>query len=334
VRSWQDGSQDRLAYRGPVRAAPPVPCLVGPTGSGKTDVGVALARDVGAEVVCCDALTVYRDVSILTAKPRPPRDVPHHLLDVVSPAESYSAARFVADADRLVAEIRARGRVPLVVGGTALYLKAWSKGIAPGAGRDPAVRDRLQVLAREGGSAALHDLLRRLDPARAAAIHENDERRLVRALEIVETTGRPASELRREWDAPDRVPTAIVGLARSPEDLAARIDRRVSAMARAGLVDEVRRLLAGPVPVSKEFAQALGFADVRAHLAGRLGLKDCLERIARATRRFSKKQATFFRRFDVAWLDVPGDEPPETTAVRVRDAFTRAGALPPNPAVR
>jgi tRNA dimethylallyltransferase len=311
-----------------VRAPPPVPCLVGPTGSGKTDVGVALARAIGAEVVCCDALTVYRGVSVLTAKPEPPPDVPHHLAGVAEPSETYSAARFVEDADRAVAGIRARGRVPLLVGGTALYLLSFTKGLARASGRDEAVRARLDALAREGGTRALHDLLSRVDPARAAQVHENDARRLVRALEIVEATGRPASELRSEWTAPDRVPTAVAGLRRAPDDLAARIERRVAEMARAGAVEEVRRLRAAPVPPSRELAQAIGWKELCAHLEGRLSLDEALTRIAIATRRFARKQATFFRRFDVAWVDVPAGEPAEETAFRVREALAARGAVP------
>jgi tRNA dimethylallyltransferase len=281
---------------------------------------------VGAEVIACDALTVYRGVPILTAAPSPPPDVPHHLVGAIDPSETWSAARFVAEADRLVVEVRARGRVPLVVGGTALYLLAWTKGLGAGVPRDPAVRERLEAVAREGGSGALHDLLRRLDPVRAEQVHRNDRRRLVRALEIVEATGRPASSLRREWEGPDRVRVAVAGLLRSPSDLAARIERRVAGMAAAGLLGEVRRLLAGPV--SPELSQALGLADVREHLEGRLGLEACLERIARATRRFARKQATFFRRFPVAWVDVAPDEAPEETARRVRAALAASGAVP------
>src|SRR5262245_50858137 len=184
--------------------APParVSCLVGATGSGKTEAAIALARRIGAEVVCCDAMTVYRGLSILSAKPSPPPDVPHHLLDVVDPGESYSAARFVEDADRLVAEIRGRGRVPLVVGGTALYLKAWTKGLGPKVARDAALRARLEAEADAHGTETLHARLANADPARAAEVHRRDRRRIVRALEIVESTGVKASDLRREWDAP------------------------------------------------------------------------------------------------------------------------------------
>jgi tRNA dimethylallyltransferase len=303
-------------------AHPPVPCLVGATATGKSDVAVALARRIRGEVVCCDALTVYRGVSVLTAKPRPPADVPHHLLDVADPSEHYDAARFTRDCDDLVARIRGRGATPIVVGGTALYLKAWTKGLGPRVGRDPALRERLAALAEAQGPEALVARLAASDPARAAQLHRNDVRRLVRAIEIAETTGVPASALRGQWDAPDRIPVRLVGLRRTPEDLARRIEARVRAMFGEGLAEEVAALYAAPRPPSKELEQAIGLADVRAHLAGRLSLEEAVARIAQATRRFARRQATFFRQFtSTRWLDVGSEETPGETAERVRDAL-------------
>ena len=311
------------------RGEPPVPCLVGPTGSGKSDVGIAIARRLHAEVVCCDALTVYRGLSILTAKPIAPPDVPHHLLDVVEPDETYSAARFVEDADRLVEAIRARGGVPLIVGGTALYLKAFGKGLGPRVARDPDLRRRLEALAAERGPAALHERLEAVDPARAAEVHANDIRRLVRALEIVEATGGMASALRREWNAPDRRPIAVVYLRRTAADLERRLVARVLAMARAGVVEEVRALLARERPLSPEAASAIGFDDLREHLEGRLPLEACLERIVRATRRFTKRQATFFRQFrDATILDLGAEQSTEEVADAALLAFARLGVVP------
>lgn len=317
---------------------PPVPCLVGPTGSGKTDVGIALARALAsdhglpAEVISCDAFAVYREISVLTAKPAPPPDVPHHLLDVCDPSETYSAARFAADADRLVAEIRARGRVPLVVGGTALYLKTWTKGFGPKVPRDRALRARLEGIAQAEGPAALHARLAALDPQRAGELHPNDVRRVVRALEIVETTGRKASDLRREWAAPDRFPVAVVGLSREAEDLDRRIEARVRAMPSQGLFEEVKRLLARDPPPSREMAQAIGLADVEACLEGEITVEECLERVVRRTRRFARKQMTFFRQLNVDWVPVPADEDPATTAARLRAALARQGPVYPGAA--
>lgn len=298
----------------------PVLCLVGATASGKSDVGVALARAVGGEVVACDAMTVYRGVSILTAKPTAPPDVPHHLVDVLDPWETYSAGRFLDDADRCVAELRARGRVPLIVGGTVLYLQSFLKGMGPRAGRDDALRAELDALVAKDGPAALVARLRAVDPARAAALHGNDVRRLVRALEIVAATGRPASDLRGQWTGPDRVAAVVVGLRRDPDDLRRRIEARTDAMFRAGLREEVAALLAGPRPPSKELAQALGLADVAAHLRGELSEAACRERLVRATWRYSRRQATFLKQVPATWLDVGPDEPADVTARRALEA--------------
>lgn len=291
----------------------PVLCLAGATATGKTDVGVLVARARGAEVVCCDALTVYRGVSILTAKPVPPPDVPHRLLDLVEPADSYSAGRFLEDADAAIAGARARGRDAIVVGGTALYLRVFLKGLGPRTTRDDALRAELERVHREEGPGALWRRLAAVDPARARDLHENDVRRLVRALEIVEATGRLASSFRDEWDGPDRRATVVVALRRGDEDLARRIEARTRAMVAAGVVDEVGRLCADARGVSKELAQSIGFDDALERLHGRITDEELVERIARATRRFTKRQGTFFRGFpSIRWVDAgPPDEPGE-----------------------
>jgi len=312
----------------PPSVAPPVPCLVGPTASGKSEVGVALARAVGGEVIACDAMTVYRGISILTAKPTVPPDVPHHLLDVLDPWETYSAGRFLDDADRCVAEVRGRGRVPLLVGGTVLYLQTFLKGLGPRVGRDEALRAELEARVARDGPSALAARLRALDPVRADAIHPHDVRRLVRAIEIVTVTGRPASSLRGEWTSPDRAPAIVVGLRRGDDDLRRRIEARADAMFRTGLREEVAALLAAPRPPSRELAQALGLADVAAHLRGEFPEAACRERLVRATWRFTRRQATFLRQVPAVWVEVPPDEPPDATAGRVQGVLAERGAAP------
>jgi tRNA dimethylallyltransferase len=249
-------------------------------------------------------------------------------VDVVAPEDSYSAARFVEDADAAMEAIRRRGRVPLLVGGTALYLKAWWKGLGAGVGRQAALRRELEAMARERGTAALHERLRALDPARAAEVHPNDERRLVRALEIIVATGRRASDLRREWRGPDRRAAAVVVLRRGPEDLRARIEARVAAMPSAGLLEEVARFAREHPDASREVRETLGLAEVVEHLEGRLPLEDALARIAQATRRFARRQATFFRQFEGAtWIDASPAQSAASVADGVVEAFARAGAL-------
>ena len=298
----------------------PVLCLTGATATGKTDVGVALARARGAEVVCCDALTVYRGVSILTAKPEAPSDVPHRLLDLVDPFDSYSAGRFLDDADAAIASARALGRDAIVVGGTALYLRTFLKGLGPRVGRDDGLRAELESLHVREGAGALWRRLEARDPIRARDLHPNDVRRLVRALEIVEATGRPASDQRAQWDAPDRRAAIIVSIRRGEEDLARRIETRTRAMIQAGVIDEVARLSADPRGVSRELAQSIGFADALERLAGRIDDAEWIDRVARATRRFTKRQGTFLRGFaSIRWLDVGPDDDPAEIARRISD---------------
>lgn len=304
-----------------MRDAEPVLCLTGATATGKTDVGIALARARGAEVVCCDALTVYRGVSILTAKPSAPPDVPHRLLDVVAPSESYSAGRFVTDADRAIAGARDRGRDAIVVGGTALYLRVFLKGLGPRLGRDDALRTELEALHATAGPEALWRRLAAADPDRARALHENDVRRVIRAIEIVESTGRLASEQRDQWDGPDRRAAIVVALRRSEDDLLRRIAARTAAMLAAGLVDEIARLAADPRGVSKELRQSIGFDDALERIAGRIDDRELGARITAATRRFTKRQSTFLRGFDsIRWVDAGPEDDATTLAGRVETA--------------
>ena len=303
----------------------PIPCLVGLTGSGKSDVAIEVARRLGAEVIACDSMTVYRGFPVLTAQPTAPADVPHHLVGFLDPTDSYSAARFLADAERTVADVVARGKVPLLVGGTALYLMAFVKGLGAGVGRDPSLRARLEAEVAEAGPAALHARLAAADPARAAALHAHDVRRVVRALEIALGTGEPASARRREWTAPDRRPTAIVGLARAPEDLERRIRARARRMLEGGALEEAAALRAAGTAPSKEVLQALGVRDLWACLDGRLSREETAERMSRATLRFAKRQRTFLKKFAVTWVDAGEDEPAPAVAERALAAFAAAG---------
>lgn len=293
-----------------------VPVLLGPTASGKTDVGIRAARATGGEVIACDAFGVYRGLALLAAAPVAPPDVPHHLVGVIAPSERYSAARFVADADAAIADIRARGRRPWIVGGTALYLRSWLKGLEAAAPRDEALRAALTERARREGPESLHAELARQDPARATEVHPKDERRLVRALEIIAATGRPASAVRTSWKGPDRARARLTGLRRGWPDLDRRIVARTAALFESGVLEEARAFLAADP--SPEARKALGLADLAEVLAGRLSVSDARARLEQSTRRFARRQMTFFRSFaDVTWLDVAPDELPETTTQRV-----------------
>jgi tRNA dimethylallyltransferase len=288
---------------------------VGATAVGKSAVAIALARRTQGEVVAMDAFTVYRGMAVLSAAPRPPPDVPHHLLGILDPSEHGSAALFVERAAAAIAEIRGRGRTPWLAGGTALYLKAYAKGLSAAVPRDPALRLALADLLDREGPEALHRRLAASDPARAAELHRNDVRRVVRALEIVAATGGRASALRASWAAPDVRPVRILGLRREPADLARRIEARVRAQFENGVLEEARALLGRPL--SPEAGKVLGLDVLAEVLAGRLDEALARDELVRRTRRFARKQATFFRSFDVRWTEVPAGEPPDETAERI-----------------
>jgi len=304
--------------------------LIGPTASGKSAVALAAAESLGAEIISADSMKVYCGLDIGTAKPSPDerRRVPHHLIDILDPSESYDAARFAADCDAAVRAIASRGRPAVIEGGTALYLKAWLEGLFEGPERDDAVRARLRAEADEKGRACLHHRLAGVDPEAAARIHPNDYRRIERALEVFEITGRPISELQRESAAarPGPVHGARVAGVRLPrERLYARIDDRVDAMMAAGLLDEAKTLAARDEPLSKEAASALGYAELFAHLRGEHDLAEAVRLIKRNTRRFARKQMTWFRRFEsVAWIEPEEGEAAETVAEKAMAAWEEA----------
>ncbi len=285
---------------------PPIPCLIGPTASGKTGVGIELARAARGEVICCDAYSVYAGMRVLTAAPDAPADVPHHLVGGRDPAVPYSAACFAEDADGLVDEIRSRGRTPWIVGGTALYLRGWLKGFGAPVARDEGLRQELRALADTKGPEAVHALLVAEDAARAKDLHPNDLRRVVRALEITRITGRPASTQRDEWSGPDRVAASVVCLVRGKDDLERRIRARTEAMFAAGVALEARRLLERPI--CPEAAKVLGLTELKALLAGDMDAAQAKDQIALRTRQFARKQMTFFRSFkDAQFIEVAAD---------------------------
>ncbi|MCK6484945.1 MAG: tRNA (adenosine(37)-N6)-dimethylallyltransferase MiaA [Phycisphaerae bacterium] len=311
--------------RPPLHDESPVWLLIGCTAVGKTDVAVELAQRTDAEIVSVDSRLVYRRMDIGTAKPGP--DVlacaPHHLVDRVEPWETFSVAGFVELADAAIADVRARGRMPLLVAGTPFYLVGTLFGLFEGPSADPAFRRALRQRAAAEGTAALHAELAALDPAAAARIHRNDLARIERALEVHRLTGRPISELQREWSGPSRYAYRCVGLRRTAADLSRRINARVRAMAEAGLVDEVRALWSDLRGLSDQARQALGYAEIIEHLEGRATLDGALEQIKIDTRRFAKSQRTWFRRIrDANWLDLGESESPEQIARRAIEAFS------------
>jgi tRNA dimethylallyltransferase len=290
---------------------PTLTFIIGCTGSGKGSLGRELARRTGGEIISIDSMKVYRRMDIGTAKPsmEVQRQIPHHLIDIVEPSEEFSVAEYVKRAERAITDIQAHKRPVFVVGGTPLYVKALSEGLFEGPGADPTIRARLIATAEREGRHTLYEQLQRVDPTAAERIHPNDLRRIVRALEVFELTGRPISALQEQWD-PDRTKyeCAFIGLRREREDQAHRINERVRRMIAEGLVDEVRSLLAEAKPLSTAARQALGYAEIIQHLEGRCTLAEAVEMVKINTRQFAKAQRTWFKRFArVEWIDLAPD---------------------------
>jgi tRNA dimethylallyltransferase len=304
-----------------ISPTPSITFILGCTGCGKSALGHALARRIGAEIISVDSMKIFRRMDIGTAKPSADAraEVPHHLVDVVEPSRDYSVAQFVRAADAAIAEIHARRRPVLCVGGTALYIKALSEGLFEGPSANEAIRQRLKARAESEGSLALHTELARIDPAAAERIHPNDLRRIVRALEVHELTGQPITALQTQWDQQrTNYACTFIGLRRSVEDQNLRTNSRVHRMIELGLVDEVARLMAENPPLSNTARQALGYAEIIAHLSGKVSLEEAAEAIKINTRQFSKAQRTWFRRFrNVHWFDIGPADTPEALAETV-----------------
>ena len=277
---------------------PPAVVVAGPTGVGKTAVAIALAREIGGEIVGADSVQIFRYMDIGSAKPTPAERAAavHHMIDVADPDEPWDAARYAREARRRVAEIHGRGRVPLVAGGTGLYIRALTKGIFPAGVSDPETRNRLRAEVASEGAPALHRRLAARDPRAAGRIHPHDAFRIVRALEVIAATGRPLSEHQAEHgfrDAPYRL--FRIGLHREREVLYRNIETRVDAMLAAGLEDEVRGLLdRGYGPELKPMG-AIGYRHMVDFLAGRVGREETVRLLKRDTRRYAKRQLTWFR---------------------------------------
>ncbi len=284
--------------------------IIGPTASGKSAVALGVAGRAGGEIVSADSMQVYRGLDIGTAKPSPEERhrIPHHLIDVADPAESFSVATYQSLARQALRAINCRGRLPVVVGGTGLYVRAllYDYDFSP-PGRDPALRSELEEQAGSAGPPALHCRLRQVDPQAAARIHPNDARLIIRAIEVWETTGKPLSST---WGFLEPLYDAlIIGLRLSRDEMYRRIDERVDAMVAMGLVDEVRRLVALGYTTALVSGQALGYKEMVGYLDGSTSLEVAVAAIKRSTRNYAKRQMTWFRREQgVVWLDGPGSE--------------------------
>ncbi|HAN97335.1 MAG TPA: tRNA (adenosine(37)-N6)-dimethylallyltransferase MiaA [Planctomycetaceae bacterium] len=298
--------------------------LTGATAGGKTAVGIELAERLGAEILSLDSMAIYRGMDIGTAKPSTEQRsrVTHHLLDLIDPTDAFSVSQYRDRAFETIAEVRSRGNRVLFVGGTPLYLKALLRGIFEGPAADWDFRREIEAEIERHGVEALHERLKLVDPLAAHKLHPHDRRRLIRALEVHHVTGQPISHLQLEFDEPvsDR-PVPVFVLHHERERLHRRIEERVEGMFAAGLVDEVRALLARHGELGRTAGQAVGYRETIEHLSAQFDLPTCIERVKARTRQFARRQETWFRSFDEARFIELGEPVDRTSLVErlVRD---------------
>ena len=292
----------------------PKPILIavlGPTATGKSALALAIADRYGGEIINCDSTAVYRGFDIGTDKlpESERRGIPHHLIDVVDPAEEYTAARYAHEASALVRDILARGRVPIVAGGTGFYYRALTRGLFPGPGRDERLRKRLETIATRRGTTCLHRMLGRIDPASAARIQPRDLKRLVRALEVYFLTGRPMTEHFAATTSPlPDVEAVGVALRLPAQQISDRVTRRVDEQFAHGLLDEIRALLARGVASDVRPFGGLVYRQALEHLRGERDEAATRALIAQENRRYARRQLIWFRKEpNLRWFDGPGE---------------------------
>ncbi len=285
---------------------PPLILLVGPTAVGKTELAIRIAERLSGEIVSADSRLFYRGMDIGTAKPTPAEQarVPHHLIDVATPDETWSLAMFQQAAQKIIADIHARGRLPLLVGGTGQYVRAVTQGWTPPEVKpDERLRDELEKLKEEKGAEWLYEKLKSIDPEAAASMDLRNVRRTIRALEVILTTGRKFSEQRGQSESPYALLT--IGLKRPREELYARVDERIEAMFTAGLLDEVRALLAKGYSPELPSMSGIGYRECCQVLSGQLSEEQAKVQMKRITRVFVRRQANWFKESDpqIHWFD-------------------------------
>lgn len=291
--------------------------IIGPTAVGKTEIGIKLAEKIGGEIISADSRQVYRFMDIGTAKPAPDdcRRIPHHMIDVVDPGENYTAADYMRGARRAIEAILEKGKIPLLVGGSGLYIRAVIDGIFPGPGENSEVREKLEITAEKFGLASLYRRLSEVDSTAASHIHPNDKRRIIRALEVYEITGQPISALQEEakLKGADYNPV-MIGLNRQREGLYRRIDERVDSIFQCGFIEEVESLLKKGYEESLISMEALGYREVIRFLRGEINLDEAKIKVKRNTHHYAKRQLTWFRKDRrITWFDLGREEKPEET---------------------
>jgi len=296
--------------------------ILGVTGSGKSRLAFDLAESMGAEIISIDSMKVYRRMDIGTAKPpEAARErIKYHLIDVIEPSDSFSVGFFLELAYATIRQIENSNKPIIAVGGTALYIKALLYGLFEGPGTDEQIRARLGQRAEDKGLEHLYQELKKIDSIAASRIHPNDRKRIIRALEVYEITGKPISSLQKQFEAEKSTHNwNIIGLRREKAVENKQINSRVTKMIDAGLVKEVKSLLAEDKPLSQQARCAIGYAEIIEYLNGRINLDDAIELIKKNTRRLAKNQRTWFKTFkNVNWFDIEEGKSPEEVFGRVK----------------
>lgn len=289
--------------------------ILGVTASGKGRLAFDLAKSLDAEIISIDSMKVYRRMDIGTAKPPKEalKQIKYHLIDIVEPSEAFNVGAFLELADGAIEQIKNSGRTVVAVGGTALYIKALFYSLFAGPGSDEKLRSQLRQRAKAEGLSQLYLQLKTIDPKAAERIHPNDEKRIIRALEVYQISGKPISSFQQQFSAEKpRHDWTIIGLRREKPIESRRINSRVKKMIEQGFVDEVKSLLAEDKPLSQQARCAIGYAEIIDFLNGEVTLEDAIELIKKNSRRLAKGQRTWFKTFrNVNWLDIKPDESPE-----------------------
>ena len=295
--------------------------LTGPTACDKTEIGFIVAQKIKGEIISADSMLFYRGMDIGTAKPPPGMRelVPHHFIDIIDPWESYSVGRYVDAVETLIDDAGSKQRKFLIVGGSPLYIKGLVDGIFNGPEADWNIRRELEELAEKRGNQHVHGILQRIDPVKACELHPNNLRRIIRAIEVYRITGEPVSVLQEQYKLTRKsYQFKIMCITRERNDVYRRINERVDTMFDKGLVGEVQSLLENPEGLSKQARQALGYKEVIQCLDGGLTLDDAKDMVKLHTRRFAKRQMTWFRGFpDVQWLEAGEREGPESVSEKI-----------------
>lgn len=289
--------------------------LAGPTAVGKTAASLLLAERIGAEILSMDSMAIYRGMDIGTAKPSTEEQsvLPHHLIDLIDPHEEFSVVEYIAKAQEVVEDVLSRGRVPLFVGGTGLYLRSLLRGVFDGPEADPELRRQLEQQRLEHGNSWLKSQLRDVDPVTAERLHENDTRRIIRAIEVHRLTGQAISSFQNHKPLPKSDRPAVFWINPPRDWLHERVDSRVDAMMQQGLLQETEQLLSATPPPGKTAGQALGYRELIDHLRGKTSLGEAINQIKIGTRQFAKRQHTWFRGLEECQeIEIQGTESAET----------------------